>query len=73
MEKCHVFDEIKHADVNQDTLQQTWTVAFIFLLFFLFSAMFSVTVIIIKVRIRIYLTVSTVALISMSNQMQLII
>ncbi|XP_037834591.1 uncharacterized protein LOC108239224 isoform X2 [Kryptolebias marmoratus] len=50
MENCHFLDEIRDADLGQDTLKQTWTIALMFIIFFLSSVIVSVTVTIIKTK-----------------------
>nr|XP_054606468.1 uncharacterized protein LOC107374380 isoform X2 [Nothobranchius furzeri] len=48
LEHCNLFDDIRDADVSQDTLKQTWTVALTFLICFFIATIFSVIITIIK-------------------------
>ncbi|XP_037834751.1 immunoglobulin mu heavy chain isoform X2 [Kryptolebias marmoratus] len=50
IDNCPFFDEIKDADVSEDSLKQTWSLALTFLILFLFAIMFSVIVTFMKIK-----------------------
>ncbi|XP_047213108.1 uncharacterized protein LOC124862937 isoform X1 [Girardinichthys multiradiatus] len=50
LEHCNFFDALKDTDVSQDALKETWAMALTFLCFFLFTIIFSLVVLISKVR-----------------------
>uniref|UniRef100_A0A3Q2QSU9 Ig-like domain-containing protein n=1 Tax=Fundulus heteroclitus TaxID=8078 RepID=A0A3Q2QSU9_FUNHE len=50
LDHCNFFDTIKDTDVSQDALKETWSMALTFLCFFLFTIIFCLVVLIVKVR-----------------------
>ncbi|KAI3359993.1 hypothetical protein L3Q82_014323 [Scortum barcoo] len=49
-EDCHFFDAIMHADVSQEIEVKSWYMAFTFVLLFLISVVYGVTVTVIKTK-----------------------
>ncbi|KAG7243450.1 hypothetical protein INR49_010988 [Caranx melampygus] len=50
LEHCDFFDDILHVDVNEDMGVESWYMAFTFLLFFLISFIYGVSVTIVKTK-----------------------
>ncbi|GLD66692.1 hemicentin-1-like protein [Lates japonicus] len=50
LERCDFFDEIMHADVNQDIGAGSWYMALAFIIFFLISVIYGVSATIIKTK-----------------------
>ncbi|KAI3359269.1 hypothetical protein L3Q82_002786 [Scortum barcoo] len=51
-EDCHFFDAIMHADVSQEIEVESWYMAFTFVLLFLISVVYGVTVTVIKTKLQ---------------------
>lgn len=49
MKYCNLFDNIVHADVNEDTAEESWNVAFTLTGFFIIATIYGIIVTLFKV------------------------